>query len=70
LNPEIRALLDKDRQSLDAADLLRGRDYPDFAASRAYYAMFYAAEALLASLGQSYSSHAATQAAFGLATAK
>lgn len=65
MNEDIARLISKARESLDAATLLNSRDYSDFAASRSYYAMFYLAEALLASLGQSYSSHAAVLAAYG-----
>jgi len=62
---EVEALLQKAKESLDAArSLLRG-GYPDFSASRAYYAMLYVAEALLAVLGQSYRKHSAVIAAFG-----
>lgn len=50
-------LLLKAQQSLAAAQLLLGNNYTDFAASRAYYAMFYAAEALLEGDGLSFSSH-------------
>ncbi|HUW62814.1 MAG TPA: HEPN domain-containing protein [Candidatus Bathyarchaeia archaeon] len=64
------AQLEKAKESLAAANLLRAQGYNDFTASRAYYAMFYVAEALLASLGQSYSSHAAIQAAYGREFAK
>jgi uncharacterized protein (UPF0332 family) len=38
----------------------------DFAVSRAYYAMFYAAEAALLGKGLSFSKHSAVIAAFGL----
>jgi uncharacterized protein (UPF0332 family) len=61
----IEALFTKARESLAAAELLTKDGYYDFAASRAYYAMFYVASALLADLGQSYSSHAAVISAFG-----
>ncbi|MDG2617327.1 HEPN domain-containing protein [Thermoleptolyngbya sichuanensis XZ-Cy5] len=37
----------------------------DFAVSRAYYALFYVAEALLDKKGLSFSSHAAVISAFG-----
>jgi uncharacterized protein (UPF0332 family) len=70
VNGDIELLIEKATQSLDAAELLRQRGYFDFAASRAYYAMFYVAEALLASLGQSYSTHGAVQAAYGREFAK
>ena len=55
-------LLLKAQQSLAAAQLLLGND---FAASRAYYAMFYAAEALLEGDGLSFSSHSGVISAFG-----
>ena len=58
-------LLLKAQQSLAAAQLLLGNDYTDFAASRAYYAMFYAAEALLEGDGLSLSSHSGVISAFG-----
>ena len=38
---------------------------PNIAAARAYYAMFYIAEALLLSRGLTFSSHSAVIAAFG-----
>ena len=40
----VHELLDKSEQSINAANLLLRNDYYDFAASRAYYAMFYAVE--------------------------
>ena len=59
------ALLKKAHRSLEAASrLLRDGD-PDFAVSRAYYAMFYAAEALLLSRDLSFRSHAAVISAVG-----
>ncbi len=70
MTPEVQALLEKARASRRAAILLAGQDYLDFAASRAYYALFYIAEALLLSQGLSFSSHAAVIAAFGKEFAK
>lgn len=70
MTPEVQALLEKARASRRAAILLAGQDYLDFAASRAYYALFYLAEALLLSQGLSFSSHAAVIAAFGKEFAK
>jgi uncharacterized protein (UPF0332 family) len=52
-------------ESLDAADLLVSQGFAGIAASRAYYAMFYLAEAFLLERGQEYSSHAAVISAFG-----
>lgn len=70
MNPKTKAFLEKSRDSVSAAELLVREGYCDFAASRAYYAMFYAAEALLLERGQSYSSHSAVIAAFGKEFAK
>lgn len=70
MNSDIRALIDKAKESLRAAEHLLQDGYSDFAASRAYYAMFYVAEALLAHLGQSYTKHSSVIAAFGRAYAK
>lgn len=67
---EIEVLLQKAKESLAAARSLRRDGYTDFAASRAYYAMFYVAEALLAVLGQSYRKHSAIIGAFGREYAK
>ena len=58
-------LLLKARQSLSAARLLRDNSFPDYAASRTYYAMFYIAEAFLEGEGMSFSSHGAVIGAFG-----
>ena len=70
MTPAQEALLDKAaRSAAVAADLLRD-GHPDFAVSRAYYAMFYAAEALLAGEGLAFSSHAAVIGAFGQHFAK
>ena len=55
----------KARYSLAAAELLTNEGYHDIAASRAYYAMFYVAEALLFSKGLAFSSHSAVIAAYG-----
>lgn len=62
---EIEALWRKALQSLDAAEVLFEKGYYDFAASRGYYAMFYAAEAALLSRGLSFSKHSAVVATFG-----
>lgn len=67
---EIDALLLRAGDSVAAARSLQRDGFSDFAASRAYYPLFYVAEALLAHLGQSYSSHAAVIAAYGREYAK
>jgi len=61
---EVQSLLRKARRSLEAARLLHSQGYLDFAVSRAYYSMFYVAEALLLQQGLSFSSHSAVIAAF------
>lgn len=65
MKEQLQVILDKARESLGAAGLLAGEGYLDFAASRAYYTMFYIAEAFLLNRGLSYSSHSAVIAAFG-----
>ena len=65
MSPEQRALLDKASASLNAARLLHDNEQHGFAAARAYYAMFYVAEALLLRDGLSYSRHSGVAAAFG-----
>lgn len=58
-------LLSKAEQSLDAAKHLMNEGYHDFAAARAYYAMFYGLEALYLSREQGFSKHSAIISAFG-----
>lgn len=65
MTDEQRELLLQARDSLNAAKLLLKGDYAGFAASRAYYAMFYIAEAFLEGDGLSFSSHSAVIGAFG-----
>jgi uncharacterized protein len=65
MTPAQAALLKKAKDSLDAARLLVERGFYDFAVSRAYYAMFYVAEAFLLGEGLSFSKHSAVIAAFG-----
>ncbi len=56
--------LDKSQRSLRAAELLLAAGHPDFAASRAYYVMLYAADALLSAHGQRFYDHAGSHAGF------
>ncbi|MGO8815459.1 MAG: HEPN domain-containing protein [Terriglobia bacterium] len=60
-----RNLLAGARESLSAAQLLHQAGHHGFAASRAYYAMFYVAEAFLLGKGLAFSKHSAVHAAFG-----
>lgn len=65
-----RLLLEEASEPIRAAEFLLDNHFPGFAASRVYYAMFHAAQALLDSRGLSFSSHSATIAAFGREFAK
>ena len=70
IKPGTEALLDKAARSLDAARILQKAASPEFAASRAYYAIFYVAEALLFQIGLTFKSHGAVHGAFGEEFAK
>jgi uncharacterized protein (UPF0332 family) len=67
---ETRKLLDKSARAVRAARLLLENGETDFAAGRAYYAMFYAAEALLWEEGHRSSSHSGVHSLFGERFAK
>lgn len=54
---EIAANLERAEQSIRAAQELASRGYHDFAASRAYYAAFYAGTALLLAEGLELNKH-------------
>ena len=70
MNPEVQALLEKAKRSQKVAAKLFKDGDADFAASRAYYSLFYTAEALLLSQDLSFSSHSAVIANFGKEFAK
>jgi len=55
--PEIQLYLDRARQDLQAAESNLHQGFHDVAITRAYYGMFYAASAVLASKGISRSKH-------------
>jgi len=61
----VPVLLAKARESVRIARVILAHDSPSFACSRAYYAMFYVAEAWLLSIRETYASHRAVIAAFG-----
>jgi uncharacterized protein (UPF0332 family) len=63
---EQRDLLAQAKDSIGAAKLLLESGYPGFPASRSYYAMFYAAEAVLLDRSVSFSKQSAVIAAFGM----
>jgi uncharacterized protein (UPF0332 family) len=64
LTEEVEANLRRSEESLDAARELLDNGHYDFSASRSYYAVFYAANALLLSQDISRSKHSGTISAF------
>lgn len=61
-----RSLLEKAQRAILAAQtLIDPGNFPDFATGRAYYAMFYVAEALLEEKGLHFSKHGGVHGAFG-----
>lgn len=70
MTDEQQELLLKAQQSLDAAKLLLSQDFADYAISRAYYSMFYIAQAFLEGEGLAFSKHSAVISAFGREFAK
>jgi len=59
-----RLYMDNAREMLDVAEELLRNDHVNSACNRAYYAMFYAASALLYSKGKIYGKHSAVLASF------
>jgi len=70
MTDEQQERLQKAQKSLAAAKLLLANGYPEYAISRAYYTMFYIAEAFLEGENLSFSKHSAVIAAFGREFAK
>jgi uncharacterized protein len=65
-----RKLLDRALDSLEVAEAVLDMNKPEIAAGRAYYAMFYVAEALLAEKDLEFSTHGQVIGAYGLHFAK
>jgi uncharacterized protein (UPF0332 family) len=63
---EIASCWSRAQESLLAAEELQKDGFHDFAASRAYYAAFYAASAVLLGMGLEFSKHSATLGAINL----
>lgn len=63
-------LLDRAQDAIEAADILLTNEKVDIAAGRAYYAMFYTAQALLNEIGLQFNKHGGVHAAFGKYFAK
>jgi uncharacterized protein (UPF0332 family) len=57
MNEYTRKLLDKAVDTIESAELLLDNDKTDVAAGRAYYALFYIAEALLNEKGLQFGKH-------------
>ena len=70
MNANQRALLSKAQRSVAAGHRLGADGDLDFAVSRAYYAMFYTAQAFLLGKRRHFSKHSAVIAAFGREFAK
>ncbi len=70
MNSEQQYLIQRAGESLDAARLLLQEGYAGFAASRAYYTMFYIAKACLLDKGLTFSKHSTVVSAFGQHFAK
>ena len=62
---ETGCLIKKAEEEIKAAEMLMKEELCRIAVSRAYYAMFYTAEALLLTKGLSYSSHKGVISNFG-----
>lgn len=65
MTPDQSLLIEKAKASVHAARLLADDGLYDFAVSRAYYAMFYVAQAFLLGEGLTFSKHSAVISAFG-----
>ncbi len=70
MTEEVRKLIEKADHALEVAEKLIKDKYPSDAASKIYYSMFYAAQALLKSEGIDVVKHSAVESAFGYYFAK
>ncbi len=65
MKEETQKLLQKASRAIHAAETLLRESEADFAVGRAYYAMFYIAEALLGERGLRFQKHSSVHSAFG-----
>ena len=65
MNEYTRKLLDKAIDTIEGAEVLLDHGKTDIAAGRAYYALFYVAEALLNEKGLQFSRHGDVMGAYG-----
>lgn len=70
MNETARSRLAKAERVLRAAEALLREGHAEFAIGRAYYGMFYVAEALLAERDLGFSKHSAVHSAYGRLFAK
>ena len=70
MTEEVQKLIDKSEHAIEVADKLKNDGYPADAASKIYYAMYYAAQALLKSEGIDVIKHSAVESALGYSFAK
>lgn len=70
MNNYTRKLLDKAIDTIESSELLLDHGKVDVAAGRAYYALFYVAEALLNEKGLQFSTHGDVIGAYGKEFAK
>lgn len=70
MTEEVTKLIEKSEHALEVAEALMKDGYPSDAASKVYYAMFYAAQALLKSAGIDVVKHSAVESAIGYHFAK
>src|SRR3972149_9096779 len=70
MTEEVKKLIEKAEHALEVAEKLMDDSYPSDAASKIYYSMYYAAQALLKSEGIDVIKHSAVESAFGYYFAK
>jgi uncharacterized protein (UPF0332 family) len=70
MKTEVKELIEKAKRSQKSAELMFKEKEFDFAGSRAYYTMFYVAQALLLERDLAFSSHSGVIANFGKEFAK
>ena len=70
MTQSVNGYLRQSKDSLAAAELLLSEDFAGYAAARAYYAMFYVAQAFLSTRGLASSKHSGVVGMFGHEFAK
>ncbi len=65
MTEEVKRLIEKSEHALEVAEDLLKNGYPSDAASKIYYSMFYAAQALLRAEGIDVIKHSAVESSFG-----